>query len=331
MNTRNINLKKQTALSAAFAFVAMMVGCAKGPDTHERRYYDTTVGTQTTGADANAKTGSTVETVSAESDEEQLPPVVVSDGEISASSTTAATEAPVTTAPPVVTEAPVTTAPPVVTEAPVVEVPSATTPVVSAPAVEKTPAELLEACSQAALKSKTFRLNFPERQGCTWEKNKADGKMRGRFGQTIEAAVQSNWVLCSMDINVSKGKVTYDDNILIHFNDATLIATKGIINLLGENSEGLSLYDWNKLKGQSLDPNGRKCMTGAVTCELTGSQDKGPIVLSLNAGANKKLMKRAMSLNKYKFGVVTTGDSDTKKDCRHTGIPLDVTITYYKK
>jgi len=192
------------------------------------------------------------------------------------------------------------------------------------------PAEI-SSCSSKTMKTETFKISFPATQGkCLWE-NVNTGLLNAHLEQTMQIPVKENWVMCSMGIEVANGtSITYDDTILFAFNDRALIGTKGLIDLLKTDSNGLHRYEWSQLRGKS--PLGElTCPSGATECFLPQQQTEGAIKLKIGTELIQKLMSLAFLEKKYELKVVTTGDNDFAVDCAHSGLPLLVNVSYYEK
>ncbi len=191
-------------------------------------------------------------------------------------------------------------------------------------------AVLLEGCSQPNLKTQTFSVNFPARQGCLWDRGMAGQMNMGHFEQKSQLAVSPNFIVCSMKIGGAKAGLLYDDKLLLNFNGVALMGSPGMIDFLEKDAQGLPVYNWERLF-QKKALVGSKCIPGASKCELPETEQTGTFALELDTATNLKLMALAINQKKFEFTLLTTGDNDPSKDCRHTGIPLDVTVTYYTK
>jgi hypothetical protein len=192
------------------------------------------------------------------------------------------------------------------------------------------PTELSE-CKSRTLQTVVLQLDFPATAGnCRWDAGEQGGVMMGHLEQSLKLPVESNWVVCGMSIATDKTDITYDDYILLHFNERALIGSTGIVDMLEKDENELPRYQWSRLQGKR--PQGtHTCLPGNLKCSLPGTEQNGPLMLELSEELNLKLMSVALTEKRFDFRLLTTGDNDEAIDCAHTGLPLAVTLKYYTR
>ena len=101
------------------------------------------------------------------------------------------------------------------------------------------------------------------------------------------------------------------------------------IEKLDKDVDGIYIYNWGKLEGASN--NGKEgCLYGAVNCVLPKTETKGKISLSFNDEANSKIV-REIEASEADFILTAYGDDDPLKDCKHTGVDINIEYEYFEK
>ena len=122
----------------------------------------------------------------------------------------------------------------------------------------------------------------------------------------------------------------YDDHFVLVFDDSVLVSsTSAILQDLDESS-GMLLYDWEKLKNTNMfSSNNAFCHAygqDGSTCQLPGD---GGQQGSLSLQFTEKSMASALTSpdSSGSFRLVVVGDNDPSTDCYHSGMSIDVIAT----
>ena len=176
-----------------------------------------------------------------------------------------------------------------------------------------------------------------------------------------ELNIPSGATLCGASFGqLDNEELYYDDHIFVLFNNNILTSSypyhdaeeRYIDRNSGDNGllqnyekgdfskldSGIFSYDiyqfeWNKLQGASQhdrlnDNYPEYCVEGNEECSMPTTQQVGPLKLKLSDGVVQELFLHSKMVNKMDFNIVTTGDNDTKKDCSHSEINLEVKLRY---
>ncbi len=162
------------------------------------------------------------------------------------------------------------------------------------------------------------------------------GVMTARIEQTAEVELPAGGLACDLEFDFqgidpsTEQIMEYDDNFLLTFNDVVLASNNAqVTDELGTDEQDLLLYEWDDVVGLEFDfgetPN--YCLgeeDGLSDCTIPVPETPGPISLEFDGPLVDALSLRAVQLERYVFGFVTTGDNDDS-DCSHEDFEFLVT------
>ncbi len=200
-------------------------------------------------------------------------------------------------------------------------------------------------CAAGTPMNLTQVINFPAttRGACGWGQNdnltRSGGRVRARVEQMAELSLPAGSVLCSLQLQVQENTMTYDDHFYLNLNGNVLLASfVGITQNLLEQ-DGLKAYDWMRARDYRW-PDSRSNQTPAyclgrqttdtANCFVPETERAGQMRLTLGAAEAAKLSAIAFNQQKAVFSMVTVGDDDTRDDCFHTAININVTAAFVK-
>jgi hypothetical protein len=161
-----------------------------------------------------------------------------------------------------------------------------------------------------------------------------EDKFTARVEQQVTLNVPKGAVICDMDFNFPKQSMKYDDHMFFLYDDVVLAATKPIDHLLA-NVNGMSIYDWSRLKMQpwkfgdnqpyvyclGMSPN-------SMDCQWPLSATMGQIKMDFSPATLQRVTARNLSRSQHSFTMITTGDNNPEVDCQHEPVTFDVTYRY---
>lgn len=174
---------------------------------------------------------------------------------------------------------------------------------------------------------------------CRWSEDgnlaPAEGRITARREDEARIGLPRDALLCDLsitasgwgpdDIDPAHGERVFDDHFLLTVAGVPVAASAGaLIAPLRETEVGLPLYDWAALAGLATDPTASDpwCL-GSGACAVPGADTPGPLVVALDPGDRRELVRRAEDRHALPVGLVVFGDDD-KSDC--TRAPLAVTL-----
>ncbi|MEZ4742012.1 MAG: hypothetical protein R3B45_06155 [Bdellovibrionota bacterium] len=214
---------------------------------------------------------------------------------------------------------------------------------------------LAKKCLGTEVKTYTQTITFSEpEKSCDWNQNgNLDIKqavVTARYRQDQALSMPEGAVLCSMSMDsladgTDQGQyMYYDDEIFLTFNDYILAASQSNAKYFETTKDGFLIYDWKKLVGttysQTPDPYCIGKAEGLGRCEIPKTETKGVMKVEFDdkiiqkiavaSGANQGdgSAPTSVDLNKFKFSFITTGDNDTKIDCKHSKFEFKVATKY---
>jgi hypothetical protein len=121
----------------------------------------------------------------------------------------------------------------------------------------------------------------------------------------------------------------FDDHFWFTFNDAILATSIDYRDRFGVTN-GLSLFDWNKIVGTNWDSSreGVWCLAGAA-CNWPETDTEGTISMNFREGTYYAVTARDRSRTRHEFQFVTVGDNDST-DCQHRPVNMTATLQYVK-
>lgn len=209
-----------------------------------------------------------------------------------------------------------------------------------------------KACAQVQYNQfQTVQVSFinPEKLSCNFGK---DGNLktkdlwelertffRGRIEQTSSFEIPENSIICGMDFSFENLQMYYDDHFVMTFDNIILAGSYDFSPFM-EKRLGMSLFDWNKIKGlnwpvdQAANPLERVYCegnsTGASACSWPKTEQYGQMNIRMDESVFQKIIALSPHSKTHKFGLVTIGDDD-EGDCRISPINFSVKIRYIKK
>jgi hypothetical protein len=215
-------------------------------------------------------------------------------------------------------------------EAPAEEAP--TEPAEETPAIEEVLSECEKGLADGTLMEEKKIITFDANKGmpnqCTWLAPKKDGHVRGYRADPKALAIPSGHVVCSMALK-SESKLTYDDSLLLTFNDKALLWGNLEIMKL-DATDGIYTFNKDKIQDSTIKSGEVGCMEGHDACKVPGTDTEGDLALTFKEDANKKITEE-VELNGAVFSLLTFGDNNPEVDCTHSGLELEVTYMYYLK
>jgi len=162
------------------------------------------------------------------------------------------------------------------------------------------------------------------------------GVMTARIEQVATVQLPDGGLACDMEFDFqgidpsTEQIMEYDDNFVLTFNDVVLASNNAqVTDEFGTDEQDLLLYDWEDVVGLEFDfgqtPN--YCLggeDGLSDCTIPVPETPGPISLQFDGPLVESLSLRAVQVERYDFGFVTTGDNDDS-DCAHEDFEFLVT------
>jgi hypothetical protein len=201
---------------------------------------------------------------------------------------------------------------------------------------------------------------------CDWTKgtnlSRIDLQIRARREQFVPLTGLGNGIVCSMNFEFPKQDMLYDDEIFLLYNNTVLTSSINYNQYFGEKN-GLSFYDWSKIRGVKYSARERNsfCLgrdTELGLCSMPYTETAGSMVLSfhdeliykISAATNIKLdalstFSLTAGHERYEgqesavpgdftdkergigFTFVTLGDNDNS-DCQHKPFEFTVNLKY---
>jgi hypothetical protein len=220
-------------------------------------------------------------------------------------------------------------------------------------------------CQTQTVKTLEQKISFPNPgRTCDWKKS---GNL-SRLNQFVHARREQfeplnglgDGIVCGMKFDFPKQDMRYDDEIFLLYNNIVLTSSINYNKFFGEKN-GLSSYDWNKIRGIDYDYDAKNpyCLgkdTELGFCAMPYTETSGSIVLNFDnqliykiSAATDVKLDDAIALplttttpaaplpgdytDKARgkgFTFVTTGDNDDS-DCQHKDFGFTVTIQYIDK
>lgn len=189
------------------------------------------------------------------------------------------------------------------------------------------------------LKKVSFTASFPAfPPGCPWFINgnapPVDGWLTERKEKTVSLAgsLPTGSDLCSLSLRAPGGMIYYDDQLVLHLSNATLMTTSQYVAAyLPHNARRVWEYDWKYvvMRGAISNKTFAVCVDKSPACQMPTTETAGAI----NLNFDQKALRNAASWIKdqgkpYELTLVAIGDDDPGKDCRTSAITLigDATI-----
>ena len=169
--------------------------------------------------------------------------------------------------------------------------------------------------------------NCPFGEGDNWPKT--GGKAAARVEQDIPFSFPEDHLVCSLSLSGASDNFYYDDTIVLALNGIALISSTQILNKF-DLEDGLPVYAWDKLVGESIGAKGPECLEGATSCQMPGTQENGEVSLSFDADTSEQLVKTGEGVD-HVFTAIVTGDDNPPLDCHHNGLTIKVDYMYVPK
>lgn len=206
-----------------------------------------------------------------------------------------------------------------------------------------------EAIDAGALKTYTYRYTFPANtNACDWNKNgnlsQDDGKVvaRNRQDHTIDYPAGAR--ICDLNLGADSSNSTnnnnfqYDDNLLINLNDHVLATNADFLFhhfnqadiIDGTDTATAYEYEWLPIRNHNNGSDSKYCLGSdenlGGSCTIPGTDIGSNLDLSFNKSHLTEIVNRRNS--SPVVSVIITGDNDNT-DCKHSGLDLDFTVSYY--
>jgi hypothetical protein len=192
-------------------------------------------------------------------------------------------------------------------------------------------ADVASVCSTGSKQTKILGLTFPgSSPPCPWSVNDNGAPAAGLFTARVEHVAKlglpAGAVLCEMTFDVPESGLSYNDGMLLTFDDVVLVGGDVDVPTLFPAAGGLNIYSWQAMLNQS-GTLPVFCI-GNSSCAPPTVQNQGVISLVLDAASQQALVRRANTLGRFEFTMVVTGDNDAAADCAYSPFTLNVTATY---
>lgn len=173
--------------------------------------------------------------------------------------------------------------------------------------------------------SLVFTGNLSQKNQCVWKREPKEAVVAGEKTWTNELSLDASRKLCALSM-MSTGSLKYDDVLAFTLNDKMLFW--GALNpKLLSSFDGIYQYDFDKLYENFKENREYGCIAGSAKCEIPKTDTEGNFNVSFDELTNYLL---AVEIEKYgaRFDLHILGDNDKEKDCRHSGLTLDVEYQY---
>lgn len=197
-------------------------------------------------------------------------------------------------------------------------------------------------CANGERQQKSLNITFPASTAtCPWgvEGNLAavDAKFQARIEQEQSISLPRDAILCSVQFSFPTQTIKYDDHILLTLGDVVLMGSIDFPTRakFDKNEDGHPIYSWTKLRGLGFTMNEQNkpdysyCIDGKGTCQVPKTETSGSIRLKIKDETIQSLVESARKKNiAHKFKLITVGDDNSEKDCKHAAITFDVAAEY---
>ena len=160
-----------------------------------------------------------------------------------------------------------------------------------------------------------------------WEKT--GGKAAARVEQDIPFSFPEDQLICSLALSGASDDFYYDDTMVLALNGVVLISSTAILDKF-QMMDGLPMYAWDALVGESIGKEGPECLAGATACQMPGTQQNGEVSLAFDPITSEQLIQTGQGVD-HTFTAIVTGDDNPPIDCHHTGLTILVDYTYVPK
>ena len=235
---------------------------------------------------------------------------------------------------------------------------------VEAPVMPSEPPKTIEdvkvTCENSVVVEQSIQINFADTRALNNNDNCKNrpvlADMRPELNNVINAytiesqkfSLPPNTILCGLDIKqVNNANFYYDDHVFLLLNRNVLMssypyhAERNFEKLTGNFKYDIFQFDWNKLQEAPqydnlkdnypeycLGADGDPALNEKTDCVVPTSQEVGLFSLKLADKLTQELYFHAKDSKIFDFELVTTGDDNTSKDCRHTALEMSVAIKY---
>lgn len=168
------------------------------------------------------------------------------------------------------------------------------------------------------------------------------GKMASRYEQTTVATLPPKAVLCDLKVEVEKSPFFRQDFFFLTLNSRVLATDAEFlfqylqeesVNLSGSQKISAYTYDWARMLGMRMPKNQSEatrrdyCIGRDINfanCSFGNGEEP---TLEIEPKLARWLGSKGMTSN-LRFSLITTGDSDIKKDCTHTPLKMKLKMKY---
>ena len=202
---------------------------------------------------------------------------------------------------------------------------------------EQIGADLISLCEKAAennelltdTRTLSYESNWKMGEQCNWDKPEKQGKIRGSREWRKVFEIDSNRLVCSLDIS-SDEDLQYDDTLVLTLNEKVLAWGNLSIEDAFEKNQGIYKYDLDNILDQSMQTRSVGCVEGFTTCEVPQHDKPGNINISFSKELNDQFLVD-IDQKGAEFTLRVFGDNDPEVDCSHNGLNLDITYSYIER
>lgn len=142
--------------------------------------------------------------------------------------------------------------------------------------------------------------------------------------------IDPSHTICSIDFSANNDFV-YDDYLAFTLNNKLLFWAHLNVNDLEKTGDFYN-FDFAKLYDQGDGKRSEGCYPGADTCNVPRTEMREKLNVSYKYDQTAKYEIAAeIAKNGSDFALVILGDNDKNKDCRHSGIDIQITYEYMIK
>ena len=171
----------------------------------------------------------------------------------------------------------------------------------------------------------TKRISFPNNNAqCPWEQGdnlkKNNGKMTARIEQNERIELPKNAIFCSTKFTSASTKTRYDDAMALALGPYMIFST--LEADFPSDKSGLNLYSWSSFAGKNLK-NRNVCIG---PCEIPVSEQRGNFSITVPDDKAEMISFALKNQSSISLKLITMGDDDRDKDCKHDQLDFDVTF-----
>lgn len=187
-------------------------------------------------------------------------------------------------------------------------------------------------CAEGVLHTKLYDIEFPARDGCSWDQGEnlgpVDAYIRAIESDSVSIELGPDEVLCDLRVEFSTEEgglsfpLEYDDQLLFSFNDRVVFSSdERLVDEFRVDTNGLPVFDWLAIRDMEMWFNNTTpwAVGSGYTLELPGHATAGDAVIAIDPVAISGLTAAAEQSSEVVLALHALGDNDLT-DCGHTGM-----------